>query len=41
MDQLRLAVTPLPPDAGHGLQVEIYVNDVEMTALGAGLGMDP
>jgi hypothetical protein len=41
MDQLRLAVTPLPPEAGHGLQVEIYVNDVEVTALGAGLGMDP
>jgi hypothetical protein len=41
MDQLRLAVRPLPPEAGHGLQVEIYVNDVEVTALGAGLGMDP
>jgi hypothetical protein len=41
MDQLRLAVTPLPPDAGYGWQVEIHVNGTEMTRAGAGLGMDP
>ncbi|MEH1163924.1 hypothetical protein V6V47_00900 [Micromonospora sp. CPCC 205539] len=38
VDSLRLAVTPAP--AG-GFQVQVYVNDVEMTEAGAGLGMDP
>lgn len=33
-------MVPTPPDAGRGFHVEIYVNDVEMTAAGAGLGMD-
>ncbi|WP_091291224.1 hypothetical protein [Amycolatopsis xylanica] len=37
-DTIRLAVTPT--DVGD-FQVEVYVNDVEMTAEGAGLGMDP
>jgi hypothetical protein len=41
IDLLRLAVTPAGADAGGGFQVEIYVNDVEMTSAGAGLGMDP
>jgi len=38
---LRLAVAPAPDDAGGGFQVEVYVNDTEMTSAGAGLGMDP
>ena len=41
IDELRLAVAPAPADAGGGFQVEIYVNGIEMTASGAGLGMDP
>jgi hypothetical protein len=40
VDRLRLAVVPTPAGAGGGFHVEIYVNDVEMTAAGAGLGMD-
>jgi hypothetical protein len=40
MDELRLAVTELT-DGMVGWQVEIYVNEVEMTRAGAGLGMDP
>lgn len=39
MDELRLAVVPAPGSSEFA--VEIYVNDVEMTAVGAGLGMDP
>ncbi|GAA2482175.1 hypothetical protein [Winogradskya humida] len=39
-DVLRLAVTPAP-DLPGGFQVEVYVNDDEMTSAGAGLGMDP
>ncbi|WP_233625000.1 hypothetical protein [Actinoplanes sp. ATCC 53533] len=41
IDSLRLAVVPAPGDAGGGFQVEVYVNGVEMTSAGAGLGMDP
>jgi hypothetical protein len=41
MDTLRLAITPVGDDAGGGFQVQIYVNDVEVTEKGAGLGMDP
>jgi hypothetical protein len=40
MDRLRLDVTAAPPDV-DGFQVEIRVNDVEMTSAGAGVGMDP
>lgn len=40
VDQLRLEVVPTPADAGGGFHVEIYVNGVEMTTAGAGLGMD-
>ena len=40
MDQLRLAVVPTTAAAGGGFHVEIYVNDVEVTGAGAGLGMD-
>lgn len=40
-DSLRLAVAPTPAGAGGGFQVLIYVNAVEMTSAGAGLGMDP
>jgi hypothetical protein len=41
VDTLRLAIAEAGSDAGGGFQVLIYVNDVEMTAIGAGLGMDP
>lgn len=41
IDSLRLAVAPAPADAGGGFQVEVYVNGTEMTAAGAGLGLDP
>ena len=41
MDILRLAVTEVDAEAGGGFQVEVYVNEVEMTSAGAGLGMDP
>jgi hypothetical protein len=40
MDELRLAVETAEHSVG-GFQVQIYVNDVEMTSAGAGLGMDP
>jgi hypothetical protein len=38
---LRLAVTSAQTEAGGGFQVQVYVNDAEMTSAGAGLGMDP
>ena len=41
MDTLRLAITPVDDDAGGGFQVQIYIDDVEVTEKGAGLGMDP
>ncbi|MEU8238441.1 hypothetical protein AB0C07_09360 [Actinoplanes missouriensis] len=41
IDVLRLAVAPADEDAGGGFQVQVYVNDTEMTSVGAGLGMDP
>ena len=40
MDTLRLAVAPIEHDAGD-FEVQIYLNDVEVTSKGAGLGMDP
>jgi hypothetical protein len=40
-DSLRLEVTPASGDADGGFQVQVYVNGVEMTSAGAGLGMDP
>lgn len=40
VDDLRLAVVPLPGHRG-GFEVQIFVNEVEITALGAGIGMDP
>lgn len=40
VDSLRLEVSPTPR-AGGEFQVQIYVNGTEMTAAGAGLGMDP
>jgi hypothetical protein len=39
-DHLRLSVIPIPEHIG-GFEVQVFVNDVEMTAAGAGLGMDP
>lgn len=41
MDALRLAIEPVGADAGGGFAVQIYVNEVEVTSRGAGLGMDP
>lgn len=41
MDQIRFAVEPVPEDGGSGFEVQVFVNDVEMTSAGAGLGMDP
>lgn len=41
VDTLRLAITPVGADAGGGFQLRIYVNAVEVTEKGAGLGMDP
>lgn len=40
MDQLRFAVEPVPERTDRGFEVQIFVNDVEMTRAGAGLGMD-
>lgn len=39
-DHLRLSVVAAPEDVG-GFEVQVFVNDVEMTAAGAGMGMDP
>ncbi|WP_202872804.1 hypothetical protein [Kribbella capetownensis] len=41
MDAIRFEVADVPDESGSGFQVLVYVNDVEMTAVGAGLGMDP
>lgn len=41
IDVLRLAVVPVPEVGAGEFAVEIYVNEVEMSAAGAGLGMDP
>jgi hypothetical protein len=41
VDTLRLAITPADSAAGGGFQVQVYVNEVEVTEQGAGLGMDP
>lgn len=37
MDKLRLGLAQV----GREFALEVYVNDVEMTEAGAGLGMDP
>ena len=43
LGSLRLDVVPLDPRfaAGAGFELLVYVNDVEMTRIGAGIGMDP
>ncbi|MGK5739373.1 hypothetical protein [Micromonospora sp. URMC 103] len=41
VDTLRLAVARESAPAGNGFQVQVFVNGVEMTSAGAGLGMDP
>lgn len=38
MDRLRLVIVPT---RHAGFEIQVFVNDVEMTALGAGMGMDP
>ena len=40
-DRLRLDMAPVPPESGSGFQIKVFVNEVEMTSAGAGLGMDP
>lgn len=40
MDKLRLQVEPLGNESGGGFEVQIFVNEVEMTRAGAGIGMD-
>jgi hypothetical protein len=39
-DRLRLSVVSAPEEVG-GFEIQVFVNDVEMTAAGAGMGMDP
>jgi hypothetical protein len=41
MDEIRFAVEHVSAPSGGDFQVLIFVNDVEMTAAGAGLGGDP
>lgn len=40
VDRLRLSVEPAPECVG-GFEIQVFVNEVEMTAAGAGMGMDP
>lgn len=40
-DRVRFEVQPCEPDAGGGFEVLVFVNNEEVTHLGAGLGMDP
>ncbi len=40
MDTLRFAVEPVLENVNRGFEVQIFINDVEMTSAGAGLGMD-
>lgn len=39
-DSLRLEVVPAPESVG-GFELQVFVNEVEMTSAAAGLGMDP
>jgi hypothetical protein len=41
MDTLRFAISAVAETSNDDFQVEIWVNEVEMTSRGAGLGMDP
>ncbi|MFY1635764.1 hypothetical protein ACN27F_21230 [Solwaraspora sp. WMMB335] len=41
LDSLRLSVAPDSAPVSGGFQVQVHVNGVEVTAAGAGLGMDP
>lgn len=38
---IRFAVIPVPREVGDEFEVQVFVDDVEMTSLGAGLGMSP
>jgi hypothetical protein len=38
---IRFAVTPVPGEVGAEFEVQVFVDDVEMTSRGAGLGMSP
>ncbi len=40
VDSLRLQVQATEEEFGGGFEVQIFVNDVEMTSAGAGMGMD-
>lgn len=40
-DMIQFEVAEAPDESGGGFQLLVYVNGAEMTAAGAGLGMDP
>lgn len=41
IDEVGFEVQPAGPEAGGGFEVQIFVNGVELTSKGAGMGMDP
>ncbi len=41
VDRFRLSIARVDDDRPGGFEVQIFVNDVEMTKAGAGMGMDP
>lgn len=40
-DVIRFAISPAPKDLTDGFELQVFVNEVEMTSRGAGMGMDP
>ncbi|MFC8796705.1 hypothetical protein ACFT2C_03140 [Promicromonospora sp. NPDC057138] len=38
---IRFAIAPVPSEVGDDFEVQVFVDDVEMTSRGAGLGMSP
>ncbi|MER6974770.1 hypothetical protein ABT304_27180 [Nocardioides sp. NPDC000445] len=40
-DVIRFAVSPASRDLTDGFELQVFVNEVEMTSRGAGMGMDP
>lgn len=40
MDTIRFAIEPILDEGNRGFEVQIFVNGIEMTRAGAGLGMD-
>lgn len=41
IDRIRFAVIPATTEHVGGYEVQVFVNEVEMTSRGAGMGMDP